>query len=319
MPFTHGGIEPERAPFESLPVRAGPDTCRVTGMQTVAILGATGVYARWLIPRLVAQGFKVRALVRRPEAAGVATGCGAEVRVADIFDQAALCAGLEGCDVGVNLATSLPGPSGRGDFEANDRLRRDGTPIWLAACRSVGVRRVVQQSIAMVNASGDTLVDEDTVYAPNDDGPASRAVVAALSMEESVRASDLDWLILRGGLFYGPGTGFDDAWFSRAQAGKLRLPEEGTDFVSLVHIADMAEGTTAALLRWPSRRTLIVADDEPAQWRDVLGYVARLANAPAPAPGGRGGFPSFRVSNRRAREVLSWKPFYTSYRAGLVR
>lgn len=289
-------------------------------VQTIAILGATGVYARWLTPRLATRGYKVRALVRRPEAAGVAVACGADVRIADIFDETSMCAALEGCDIGVNLATSLPGPSGRGDFDANDRLRRDGTPIWLEACRKAGVSRVIQQSIAMVNAAGgDAWSDEDTLYAASEENAASRAIAASVAMEDAVRASSLDWLILRGGLFYGPGTGFDDDWFARAQAGKLRLPGDGTDFVSLLHISDMAHATLAALDAWPSRRALIIADDEPAQWRDVFGYIAKSVGAQAPEPGGRAGFPSFRVSNRRAREALSWKPFYTNYRMGLVR
>src|SRR5262245_49561157 len=110
-------------------------------MQTIAILGANGVYARHLIPRLTRAGYKVRALVRRPEAAGAARACGADVRIANIFDEASLVAGLEGADIGVNLATSLPGPSGRGAYEENDRVRRDGTPIWVEACRKAGVSR----------------------------------------------------------------------------------------------------------------------------------------------------------------------------------
>lgn len=287
--------------------------------QTIAILGANGVYARWLIPRLVRHGYAVRALVRRPEAAGVARACGGDVRIADIFDEASLRAGLDGAHIAINLATSLPGPSGRGDYDANDRLRREGAPIFVKACRDIGVQRVLQQSIAMVNAAGEQWADEETTFVLGEDSTASRAIEAALAMEEAVRTSDLDWLILRGGLFYGPGTGFDDEWFLRAQAGKLRLPADGTDYVSLLHIADMARATIAALERWTSRQTLIIADDEPAQWRDVFGYVAALAGAPAPAPGGRQGFPSFRVSNRRARQTLSWAPFYTNYRVGLVR
>jgi nucleoside-diphosphate-sugar epimerase len=288
-------------------------------MQTVAILGASGVYARWLIPRLNAQGYHIRALVRRPEAAGVAVACGADVRVADIFDEASLRAGLEGADIGINLATTLPGPSGRGDFDANDRLRREGTPIWVKACGDAGVKRAIQQSIAMVNAAGAAMADEDTQFLRGEETAASRAIDAALAMEDAVRGSDLDWIVLRGGLFYGPGTGFDDEWFARAQAGKLRLPGDGGDYVSLLHIADMASATVAALARWPSRQTLIVADDEPTPWRDVFGYIAKLAGAPAPSLGGRQGFPSFRVSNRRARELLSWAPFYTNYRLGLIR
>jgi nucleoside-diphosphate-sugar epimerase len=287
---------------------------------TVAILGATGVYGRHLVPRLLAAGYRVRALVRRPEAAGIAGACGAELRVADIFDAASLRAGLEGCAVGVNLATTLPGPSGRGDFAANDRLRRQGTPVWLGACRDAGVARVLQQSIALVNAgTGDAWADEDTVFPPGGDGIAAAAIDAAVDMEASVRAADLDWAILRGGLFYGPGTGFDDEWFARAHAGKLRFPGDGRNWVSLVHIADMAQATVAALERWPSRRTLIVADDEPVRWRELFSYVAAVAGTAPPDPGGRAMFPSWRVSNRGARAALAWAPAYASYRIGLAR
>jgi len=289
-------------------------------MQTIGILGANGVYARWLMPRLAVAGFGIRALVRRPEAATVARACGADVRVADIFDEASMRNALEGCDIGVNLATSLPGPSGRGDFDTNDRLRREGTPIWVEACRKAGVDRIIQQSIAMVNAAGgDEWSDENTVYEAGEDSAASRAIAASVAMEDAVRSSDRDWIILRGGLFYGPGTGFDDDWFARAQAGKLRLPADGADYVSLLHISDMADATVAAIQRWPSRQALIIADDEPAPWRDVFDYIAQSIGAPAPQPGGRQGFPSFRVKNARAKAALGWAPHFKSYREGLIR
>jgi nucleoside-diphosphate-sugar epimerase len=287
----------------------------------VAVLGATGVYGRHLVPRLVARGHRVRALVRRPESATIAAACGAELRAADVFDATSLRGGLAGCDVGINLATALPRPDGTtGDYALNDRVRREGTPTWIGACRDSGVSRIVQQSIAMVNGGpGDAWTDEDAVYPAGDDGVAAQAIAAAVAMEETVRQSDLDWVILRGALFYGPGTGFDDDWFARARAGRLRLPGDGTGWVSLVHIADMADATVAAVERWPSRRALIVADDCPVQWRHLFAYVAAIAGTAEPQPGGRLGLPSFRVRNRRAHEVLSWTPRYPDYRAGLVR
>jgi len=267
----------------------------------------------------VQAGYKVRALVRRPEAAGVAIACGADVCIADIFDEASMVEGLEGADIGINLATSLPGPSGRGNYDENDRVRRDGAPIWVNACRKAGVKRVIQQSIAMLNASGsDAWSDEDTTF-DADDSIAGRAYTASLAMEDAIRASDLDWIILRGALFYGPGTGFDDDWFTRAREGKLRLPGDGSDYVSLLHISDMAAATVAAVEHWPSRQTLIIADDEPAQWRDVFSFIAQSIGAQAPQPGGRAGFPSFRVRNTRAKAALHWAPFYTNYRTGLIR
>lgn len=287
---------------------------------TIAILGGNGVYARHLIPCLTAAGYPVRAVVRRPEAAGMARACGAQIRTADIFDTAAMTAAFEGCAVAINLATTLPGPSGRGDFAANDRLRVEGAPNFIAACRAAGVTRMIQQSIGFVNASGsDAWSSEETVFHADPDTIAGRAIIAALEMEETIRASGLDWLILRGGLFYGPGTGFDERWFASAGAGKLRMPGDGSDYVSLVHIADMAAATVAAVARWPSRQALIVCDDEPVRWHELFGFIAACQGQPAPEPGGAAGFPSFRLRNTRAVAALDWEPFFTSYRVGLAR
>lgn len=288
-------------------------------MRTIAVLGASGVYARHLLPRLAGTGHAVRALVRRPEAAGLAAALGIGCRKADIFDAASLRAGLEGCDLCLNLATALPGPSGRGDFAQNDRLRREGVPVLLEACRDAGVGRLMQQGIAMVGGNDEALVEEPLSVAPEGDDRTAQAHRAALEMEASVKAAGLDWLILRGGFFYGPGTGTEEAWFAQAAAGKLRLPGLGADFVSLIHIADMAAAPVAAVGRWPSRQVLSVTDDEPARWREVLGHVAVLAGVPAPEPGGNPWFPSFRVSNRAARAALGWAPFYPDYRSGLAR
>jgi nucleoside-diphosphate-sugar epimerase len=138
-------------------------------------------------------------------------------------------------------------------------------------------------------------------------------------MERTVRDANIDCLILRGGLFYGPGTGFDEDWFARARAAKLRLPGDGQAYVSLIHISDMAEATALAVERWPGVRTLIVCDDQPARWREMFSYIATLASSAEPEPGGPARFPSFRVRNVRAREALGWRPHYPDYRSGLAR
>jgi nucleoside-diphosphate-sugar epimerase len=219
----------------------------------------------------------------------------------------------------VNLATNLPMPGEHGDFAANDRLRRDGVPLWLQSCREAGVGRVLQQSIALVHGGGaDVLADETTFVVPDVSTVAGRAIAATLDMEAAVRASALDWLILRGAYFYGPGTGVDAAWFTRAREGRLRLPGDGSDYLALVHIADMAAATAIAIDRWPSRQALIVADNAPARAAEILSHVAALAGAESPAAGGQSFGVSYRVSNARAREVLDWTPCYPDYRAGLV-
>ena len=289
-------------------------------MGLIGILGASGVYGRHLVPRLVARGHRVRALVRRPEAAGSLAACGAELHRADIFEPATMQAGLAGCDLAINLATGLPMPGARGvDFSANDRLRREGVPNWVQAGRDAGVPRILQQSIALVHAGpAGILTDETTLLPPDLTTVTGQAIDATLQMEATIRRSDLDWVILRGAYFYGPGTGVDVMWMAQARDGKLRMPGDGTDYMSLLHIADMAQATMAAIAVWPNRQALIIADDRPATASEILGHAAALAGGPPPQPGGRGWGRSYRVSNARARHVLGWAPAYPDYRSGLV-
>ena len=114
----------------------------MTTKERIAVLGATGVYGRHLLPRLAADGYRVRALVRKPEAATIATACGAELAATDIFDEASLRAGLVGCDVAINLATSLPrrvraAATTRGTISFGGKGRRTGCArVVQRACRA---------------------------------------------------------------------------------------------------------------------------------------------------------------------------------------
>ena len=280
----------------------------------IAVVGASGVYGRHLVPRLVARGHRVRALVRRPESAAPLAQCGAEVRTADIFDVGSLKAAFTGCDAVINLATSVPRPGQAPDFAMNNRIRREGTVAVIAACRDTGVERMVQQSIAMVHAgSGDDWIDESSAVRPT---PVTQS---AIDMEALVTASDRQWIILRGGLFYGPGTGREDDWFARAAQGTLKMPGDGADYASLIHVADMADATVAALERAAPRSTFLVGDDHPSRWRDILTCAALMVGAAAPPAGGPVVLPSFRASNRRLREALDWAPRYPNLQTGLAR
>jgi nucleoside-diphosphate-sugar epimerase len=275
--------------------------------QTVAVLGAGGVYGRHLVPRLLARRHRVRALVRRPDAAPA----GSDAHVADIFDGDSLRRAIDGCDVVVNLATAVPRPDRPPDFAMNDRIRRDGTATLVAACRDG--QRLIQQGIAMVHAGGgEAMLDEQAPM------HAGLATASAIDMEATVRGSGLSHLILRGGLFYGPGTGREAQWLAAARAGTLAIPGDGSDFASLIHVADMAEATALAVDAREASGALLVVDDQPVRWRDLFVHVAKLAHAPAPKAGAPVRLPSFRCSNRATRQALGWRPFYADYRAGLA-
>ncbi len=200
------------------------------------------------------------------------------------------------------------------NWSRNTAVRTTGTRNLLAAAAAAKVRKYIQQSVGLIYApAGDRWVDESFPMAP-----ASAIVAPVLEMEESVRASPLDWIIVRGGVFYGPGTDRMLEWNERALAGDLKMPGAGDDFLSLIHVEDMADAVVAAAASPLRNAVLNVVDDQPVSYKELFEFVARAQGAPAPAADGPPIFPSLRISNARAKEQLMWHPRHKSYRDGWV-
>ncbi len=278
----------------------------------IAVIGATGVLGRHLVPRLIERGHAVCAAARTEADLERLKRLGAEAVPADIFDPVSLRAAVVNCDAAIHAATSIPTAAGKGDWAVNDRIRREGTANLIAACRAERVRRYVQQSVAMLH-----IVSDARPQTEDDPIGVYDRVRSALEMEQLVGQSGLDWCIVRGGLFYGPGTGRAEAWKSQARGGVLTMPADGNGFLSLIHVADMAAAMALVVERGQPGHVYIAADDQPATYRDLLEYVAALEGTAPPSAGGPLMIPSFRVSNAKLKS-LGWTPAYPSFRSGLV-
>ncbi len=276
----------------------------------IAILGATGVLGRHVLPRLIERGHEVRAVVRTAEQAERLGRTGVHASVGDILNRRSL--DLAGCDCALHLATAIPRDRARGDWGLNDRIRREGTRNLLAAASSSGVRRYVQQSVIMLYGDyGEQIVDESVPLQP------APYIQSAFDMENSVRQSDRDWCILRGGYFYGPGTGLEDAWRAAARDGELRSPGDGRSFLSLVHVIDMARAVVLAAENAAARSVYNVVDDTPVRYQELFTYIAEQVGA---APPELNGVPvaSLACSNTRITSDLHWQPAFPGYRSGLA-
>ena len=72
----------------------------------VAVIGATGIVGRYLVPRLVEHGHEVVAVARPSDGLRRLAAQGVRVRVADILSLDALLNALSGCDAAVHVATA---------------------------------------------------------------------------------------------------------------------------------------------------------------------------------------------------------------------
>ncbi|MGE5333787.1 MAG: NAD-dependent epimerase/dehydratase family protein [Nitrososphaerota archaeon] len=278
----------------------------------VFVVGATGVLGRQVLPRLIERGHRVAAVARHTVDVERLRRLGIDAHSGDILDAQSMREPLRGCDVALHLATAIPAPGPQRDWSRNDRIRREGTRHLLAVAQEHGVRRYVQQSITFLYGDGgDQLVTEERPLLPGE------RISSAFEMEQAVRAASLEWVILRGGAFYGPGTGAEDAWRREAEQGTLVTPGDGSALLSLIRVEDMARAVVLAAEAALPGTTYNVVDDTPVCYGDLYRYVASQMMAPEPATGGAP-VASLGCSNAAIRRALGWEPAWPSYRSGLA-
>ncbi len=101
----------------------------------VLVTGATGFIGKRLVKALLAKGYNVRCMVRRPDT-GLPTG--ANPIIGDLLEPARLDAAFRGIDTAFYLVHSMGG--GRAGFERRDRQAAE---YFVAAAEKGGVRRVI--------------------------------------------------------------------------------------------------------------------------------------------------------------------------------
>ena len=278
----------------------------------ILVAGAAGTIGRRLVPLLVKAGHEVVGTTRQAEKSQLLHELGASAVVVDVFDREGLSRVVREVQPEVILH-QLTDLSSR-DFAANARIRRVGTRNLVDAARAAGVRRMIAQSIAWAYAPGKGPADESVPLDLEAPLPRRNLVESVQALEQSVLEME-QGMVLRYGLFYGPGTWYapDGLMAQQVRRGELSADEGITSFV---HVDDAARATLLAL-DWPAGVVNIV-DDDPAPGSSWLPVYAATLGAPEPSasrerpPFARGAL------NTKARQCLNWQPLYPSWRDGFA-
>jgi len=277
----------------------------------IFVAGATGVVGRLLLPKLTAAGHEVTGMTRNVESTELVRTLGAEPLVLDIFNREAVISAMMDIrpDVIIHQLTSL----GQMNFKDNARIRIEGTRNLVDAAQAAGVKRMIAQSIAWTYEPGDQPANEEDSLDIDAPLPRKSNIDSIVALEQAV-AEIPDHVILRYGMFYGPGTWYDKGGEMAKQVQNHLLP--ATDGVmSFLHVEDAAHAALLAL-NWPSGPINIV-DNEPAPGTLWLSVYAEALQAPTPEyQEGRQGWER-GTSNAKARTVYGWEPLYPTWRTGL--
>jgi nucleoside-diphosphate-sugar epimerase len=304
----------------------------------VFLAGATGAVGRPLLRELLQAGHDVVGTTRKPARARELERAGAEALVLDALETESLVRAVIRArpEVVIDQLTQLPQrirPRGmRAFYRRQNLLRGRAGAALIEAARSAGARRLIAQSVAFIYApNGEELRREDDPVWRDAPAPFGRALRIAADHDERVAACDeLEGVVLRYGVFYGPGTHSAPGNGIYEDVRRRRFPVAGAGNAvwSFVHVEDAARATMDALGRG-SAGIYNIVDDEPApvsEWlpayaeaigarppRRLPAWLVRAFAGPAMAawltnrPG---------AANQKAKGELGFSPRFASWRQG---
>ncbi len=248
--------------------------------------------------RLLSAGARVRITVRNPESAAALKRQGAEVFAWDAADP-----------------QPLPIPEGSALLHSVPSLLISGqpadpTPALLAALRGTPSRVVYLSTTGVYGSVRD--VDHRTPVNPQ----SSREQVR-VDAETAVTAGPWSSLILRPAAIYGPGRGIH----ASMARGEYHLVGGGQNFVSRIHVDDLASHAEAALLSVVAG-AYPVADEHPCSAWEIAEFCSSLLRVPMPGTVRAEDVHHTRRADRRVdgseiRRLLAVPLRFPSYRSGI--
>ena len=249
------------------------------------VTGATGFLGRYIVEQLVAQGSRVRVLVRRdaPELAKL----GVEIARGDITDRERVVAACEGTESVYHVAAvaGIWGP-----WQHFHSINVLGTEHVLAGCQRHGVARLIYTSSPSVTFAGDDQagVDESVPYPPR--WLCHYPHTKTLAEQAVLRANEPGRFLtcaLRPHLIWGPRDGhLVPRLIARARSGQLRRVGAGQNLIDMVYVENAAEAHLLAdrALQQPNSpaagKAYFISQGEPVNCWDWIDELLALAKLP---------------------------------------
>ncbi len=232
----------------------------------VLILGC-GYTGRRVAARLLQRGLRVTATTRNPGSLAALSESGATVLRLDVLEASTLRdLRVPGHRASLVIHSIPPVEGPRGRF--------DPTPKLLEALEAPPAR-IVYLSTTSVYGRAAEVSDQTPV------DPLTESAALRLEAELAVSKGPWSWLVLRAAAIYGPWRGVHRRLLERS----YRLPGDGTNFVSRIHVDDLAAHVEAGLLANVTG-VFPVGDEAPCESIRMAGFCADLLGVPCPQPGG---------------------------------
>jgi nucleoside-diphosphate-sugar epimerase len=228
-------------------------------------------------------------------------------------------------DVAIHQLTALPknGPKSASDLAATNRLRIEGTRNLLAAALASGARRFIGGSFALLPG------EATSVSIGREAGDAVRSMESQIL--EASRSGKIEGIVLRYGLFYGPGTPSTESMVTLVRRRRLPVVRGDRGQLPVIHLDDAVSATLAALDHGVVGGVYDVVDDRAVSMTEIVETIATYTGSASPfrvpawlprllAPYmARVTSVRMPLSNQKAKSELGWRPRYATMHDGLAQ
>jgi nucleoside-diphosphate-sugar epimerase/predicted dehydrogenase len=297
------------------------------------VTGASGSLGKAMVHRLVSEGHKVRAFVRRmPERREP----NVEYAFGNLGDPDAVDRAVAGAEIVIHA-----GAATRGGWPEHKGSTVVGTANVIAACKKHKVKQLVHiSSMSVVDwagSAGNGAVSEDTNLEPRAEerGAYTQAKLAAERSVVDAAAAGLPAVILRPGQIFGGGIPLINGAVARDVGPRWIVLGDGKLELPLVYIDDVVDAILGALAKQLTKGEVIqIIDPEHLTQADVLdlaGGTKKVVHVPRPVvfalgklselPLGvlgrqspiaqyrlKSALAQLRYESNRASTLLGWKP-----------
>lgn len=245
-------------------------------MAVAFVTGGSGFVGGALIRRLVADGWRVRALARSERSARAVTEAGAEPAMGDLDQVDALAAGARGADATTRADVVFHCAAFVKQWGRREEYLRGnvtGTKNVIEACRRAGVPRLVHVGTEAAMLAGEPLVgiDEDTPLRPDSKSLYCATKALAEMAVREANGGDLRTVVVRPRLVWGPGdTTLLPALVEAVRKGRFRWIGGGGHLTSTTHVDNAVHGLVLAATASDPGPSYFVTDGPPVVFRDFI-------------------------------------------------
>ncbi len=248
----------------------------------IFVTGGSGFIGSAITKELVSLGHEVTGLVRRKSKSDIVEQTGASVVVGDLLEADSWTMALRDADLIISASQPVRHGEKISLSEARRRSYYHGQMVGnlFLAAEGSGVKGViVTYGVEGFGNRGEQWVMENDEINPYG---YERAVAGAYwHIDKTSRKTRVPLVNVFTGWAYGPGSWFESL-VRGVKNGTMRVIGEGNNYMSFIHIDDLARayGKMAELLPFGERYCIV--DGKPATQHEMANFIARLVGGRTP-------------------------------------